>query len=272
MQRASSERVAAAKLRVPEAQLRAQIEGLPVPPRLVLGDGGFDVIAELKLRSPSQGALARQAADPAAKLAGYARGGAAAVSVLTEPTRFDGSLEHLRLAADTLTPLGVPVMRKDFLVDAYQVLEARARGASGVLLMLNMVDRPVLSTMLDCAVDLGLFVLLEAFDAADLEVAAEIAAERRGREEQVLMGLNCRNLETLAIDPRRFGALRDRLPEGWPAVAESGVEKPRDAAAVAVLGYSVALVGTSLMKRADAARATAELIEAGRRARARRDA
>ena len=92
--------------------------------------------------------------------------------------------------------------------------------------------------MLDCAAELGLFVLLEAFDAADLDVAAEIAAERRGREEQVLMGLNCRNLETLAIDPRRFGALRDRLPAGWPAVAESGVEKPRDAAAVAALGYA----------------------------------
>jgi indole-3-glycerol phosphate synthase len=80
------------------------------------------------------------------------------------------------------------------------------------------------------------------------------------------MGLNCRNLETLAIDPRRFGALRDKLPAGWPAVAESGVESPRDAAAVAALGYRLALVGTSLMKHADPARATAQLIEAGRRA------
>jgi indole-3-glycerol phosphate synthase len=84
--------------------------------------------------------------------------------------------------------------------------------------------------------------------------------------EQVLMGLNCRNLETLAIDPRRFGALRDRMPTDWPAVAESGVEKPRDAAVVAGLGYRLALVGTSLMKQADAARATAGLVEAGRRA------
>jgi len=266
MQRASHERVAAAQARTTEAELRARIADSPPPPPLVLANGGFDVIAELKLRSPSQGALAHQASDPVARLAAYAKGGAAAVSVLTEPTRFDGSLEHLRLAAETLAPQRVPVMRKDFLVDPYQLFEARERGASGALLILQMVERARLIEMLDCAAELGLFVLLEAFDAGDLEMAAEIAAERRGRSEQVLMGLNCRNLETLAIDPRRFGVLRDKLPAGWPSVAESGVESPRDAAAVAALGYRLALVGTSLMKHKDAARATAQLIEAGRRA------
>lgn len=266
MQRASHERVAAAKARATEAELRARIADSPPPPPLVLANGGFDVIAELKLRSPSQGALTHQASDPVARLAAYAKGGAAAVSVLTEPTRFDGSLEHLRLAAETLAPQRVPVMRKDFLVDPYQLFEARERGASGALLILQMVERARLIEMLDCAAELGLFVLLEAFDAGDLEMAAEIAAERRGRSEQVLMGLNCRNLETLAIDPRRFGVLRDKLPAGWPSVAESGVESPRDAAAVAALGYRLALVGTSLMKHKDAARATAQLIEAGRRA------
>ncbi len=266
MQRSSHERVTAAKARVPEALLRAEIAASPPPPPLVLAERGFDVIAELKLRSPSQGALSGSANDPVSRLTGYARGGAAVVSVLTEPTRFDGSLEHLRSAAEALRPLGVPVLRKDFLVDSYQVLEARSRGASGVLLILRMVDRERLLEMLDCAAELGLFVLLEAFDSADLEAAGAIAAERRGRQEQVLMGLNCRNLETLTIDPRRFGALRDKLPAGWPTVAESGVEGPRDAAAVAALGYRLALVGTSLMKRRDAERATAELLEAGRRA------
>jgi indole-3-glycerol phosphate synthase len=266
MQRASHERVAAAKARATEAELRARIADSPPPPPLMLANGGFDVIAELKLRSPSQGALTHQASDPVARLAAYARGGAAAVSVLTEPTRFDGSLEHLRLAAETLAPQRVPVMRKDFLVDPYQLFEARERGASGALLILQMVERARLIEMLDCAAELGLFVLLEAFDAGDLEMAAEVAAERRGRSEQVLMGLNCRNLETLAIDPRRFGVLRDKLPASWPSVAESGVESPRDAAAVAALGYRLALVGTSLMKHKAAARATAQLIEAGRRA------
>ena len=214
MQRASHERVAAAKARATEAELRARIADSPPPPPLVLANGGFDVIAELKLRSPSQGALAHQASDPVARLAGYAKGGAAAVSVLTEPTRFDGSLEHLRLAAETLAPQRVPVMRKDFLVDPYQLLEARERGASGALLILQMVERARLIEMLDCAAELGLFVLLEAFDAGDLEMAAEIAAERRGRSGQVLMGLNCRNLETLAIDPRRFGVLARQAPRG----------------------------------------------------------
>jgi indole-3-glycerol phosphate synthase len=266
MQQVSRERVAAARARLPAAELEAQIALSPAPPRLVLDGRGFDVIAELKLRSPSQGVLAPPAADPAARLAGYARGGAVAVSVLTESTRFDGSLEHLQLAAQTLTPLGVPVMRKDFLVDPYQLLEARARGASGALLILKLIERPVLTEMLDCAAELGLFVLLEAFDAADLDTAAELAVERRGHDEQVLMGLNCRNLDTLAIDPRRFGLLRDRLPGEWPAVAESGVESPRDAAAVAALGYRLALIGTSLMKQKDTERATAGLIEAGRRA------
>ena len=266
MQHSSHERVRAARARVPEGTLHAQIAASPLPPPLTLAGRGFDLIAELKLRSPSQGALSRQAEDPMSRLTAYARGGAAVVSVLTEPTRFDGSLEHLRLAADALRPLGVPVMRKDFLVDPYQVLEARARGASGVLLILRMVERECLMAMLDCAAEQGLFVLLEAFDAADLEAAGTIAAERRGRQEQVLMGVNCRNLETLAIDPRRFDALREQLPDGWPSVAESGVEKARDAAAVAALGYRLALVGTSLMKRKDAERATAELLEAGRRA------
>jgi indole-3-glycerol phosphate synthase len=270
MRRLSAERVAAAKARVTEAELKEQIADSAAPPPLAFGDDGFDVIAELKLRSPAQGALGRQSADPVARLTAYAQGGAAAVSVLTEPTRFDGSLEHLRLAAFTLTPLGVPVMRKDFLVDPYQLLEARVRGASGALVIVRLVERAILVEMLDCAADLGLFVLLEAFDAADLDIAAGIAAERRGRAGQVLMGLNCRNLETLAIDPRRFGTLRDRLPGGWPPVAESGIESPRDAAAVAALGYRLALVGTTLMKHTDVARATAQLVEAGRGATKRR--
>jgi indole-3-glycerol phosphate synthase len=157
-------------------------------------------------------------------------------------------------------------MRKDFLADPYQVLEARAYGASGVLLIVRMVPRQRLVEMLDCAAELGLFVLLEAFDAADLEVAKGIAREREGRDEQVLMGLNCRNPETLEIDFQRFAQLRGRMPLDWPCVAESGVQTPADAARVAALGYRLALVGTGLMRRADPARALGELLEAGRKA------
>lgn len=267
MVRSSAARVAAARESVPDAALRAAALAMPAPPRLVLAPDGFDLIAELKLRSPSMGDLSAATIDPLRRLEAYAEGGAAVCSILTEPTRFDGELQHLQCAVDVLGPYGVPAMRKDFLVDPYQVLEARAYGASGVLLIVRMLPRPRLTEMLDCAAELGLFVLLEAFDAADLAVAQAVAAERAGRDEQVLIGLNCRDLETLAIDANRFEALRDRLPSGWPSVAESGVQSPGDAARVAALGYRVALVGTSLMQRADPREAVRELLRAGRAAR-----
>ena len=267
MVRSSAGRVAAARESVPDAALRAAALAMPAPPRLVLAPDGFDLIAELKLRSPSMGDLSAATIDPLRRLEAYAEGGAAVCSILTEPTRFDGELQHLQRAVDVLGPYGVPAMRKDFLVDPYQVLEARAYGASGVLLIVRMLPRPRLTEMLDCAAELGLFVLLEAFDAADLAIAQAVAAERAGRDEQVLIGLNCRDLETLAIDASRFEALRDRLPSGWPSVAESGVQSPGDAARVAALGYRVALVGTSLMQRADPREAVRELLRAGRAAR-----
>jgi len=266
MLRSSRQRVAEARERVPEAALRAAVLGLPPPPPLMLDHHGFDIIAEMKLRSPSLGDLSAATVDPVHRLEGYAEGGAAVCSILTEPERFGGDLEHLRLAADALQAWGVPAMRKDFLVDPYQVLEARAWGASGVLLIVRMVPREQLVALLDCAAEQGLFVLLEAFDADDLALAGEIARERAGRDEQVLMGLNCRDLETLAIDPQRFATLRGRMPGDWPAVAESGVQTPADAARVVGLGYRMALVGTSLMRRADPACAVRELVEAGRKA------
>lgn len=264
MLHSSLQRVEAARERVPEAALRAAVLASSAPPPLRLAHRGFDVIAELKLRSPSLGDLSAATVDPVRRLEAYAEGGAAVCSILTEPSRFDGALEHLQLAAGTLQPWGVPAMRKDFLADPYQVVEARAHGASGVLLILRMVPRERLLSMMDCAAELGLFVLLEAFDADDLDAAAEIARLRAGREEQVLMGLNCRDLETLEIEPERFRRLRGRLPLDWPAVAESGVQSPEDAARVAGLGYRLALVGTSLMRRHDAARALEELLAAGR--------
>jgi indole-3-glycerol phosphate synthase len=266
MVRSSLLRVAAARSRVPEAALRATARDTPQPPPLRLDARGFDLIAELKLRSPSMGDLSASTLDPVGRLEAYARGGAAVCSILTEPTRFDGDLEHLRLAAATLRPYGVPAMRKDFLVDPYQVLEARACGASGLLLIARMLPRERLVAMMDCAAEQGLFVLLEAFGAEDLEIADAIARERAGRDEQVLIGLNCRDLDTLEIDFSRFSRLRSRMPSGWPCVAESGVQAPEDAARVASLGYRLALVGTSLMQRADAERAVGELLEAGRKA------
>jgi indole-3-glycerol phosphate synthase len=266
MQSSSHARVSEARARCSEAQLRAMARDTPPPPRLSRAAAGFDVIAELKLRSPSMGNLASQTADPLARLESYARGGAAAISVLTEPERFDGSLGHLAIAARRLQAFDVPVMRKDFLVDPYQVVEARVHGAAGVLLIVRLVDRARLIEMLDCAAELELFVLLEAFDAGDLAVATGIAAGRGSDRGDVLIGLNCRDLETLAIDFERFARLRAELPARWPAVAESGVVEPADAARVAGLGYRYALVGTSLMQRPDPESAVAELLAAGRAA------
>src|SRR5450432_4102309 len=159
---------------------------------LRLSNKGFGVIAELKLRSPAAGSLSDGREDWLGRVAAYARGGAVAVSVLTEPTRFDGSLEHLRQAAAVLAPLGVPAMRKDFLVDPYQVLEARAAGAGGVLVILRMLTRERIAGLLDAAADQRLFVLLEAFDGEDLALARQLLSSRALRQT-VLIGINSRD-------------------------------------------------------------------------------
>src|SRR5277367_4725715 len=173
MARLSAVRAAQAMAAEPFAALERRAKAAPRGSPLVLSAEGFDVIAELKLMSPAAGRLGAQNEDWLKRVTAYAQGGAAAVSVLTEPTRFDGSLEHLREAATLLTPLNVPAMRKDFLVDPYQVLEARSAGAGGVLVIVRMLSRERMSALLDAAASLGMFVLLEAFDETDLRTARE---------------------------------------------------------------------------------------------------
>jgi indole-3-glycerol phosphate synthase len=263
MARSSAARAAEASRRVPIADLRRRAREAPAAPLLRLSPLGFDIVAEIKLRSPAVGALQDPSHDRLGRIEAYARGGAAAVSVLTEPTRFDGNLEHLREAAAVLAPLGVPVMRKDFLVDPYQVLEARAAGAGGVLLILRMLSRERLAEMLETASEQGLFVLLEAFDERDLDVAGELLAAAP-RRESVMVGINCRDLASLRVVPERFAELAARLPPGLPAVAESGVATPADARHVRGLGFGLALVGTALMARDDAGELVAEMLAAAR--------
>jgi indole-3-glycerol phosphate synthase len=263
MARSSAARAAEASRRVPIAELRRRAHEAPAAPPLRLSPLGFDIVAEIKLRSPAVGVLQDPAHDRLGRIEAYARGGAAAVSVLTEPSRFDGTLEHLQEAAQVLAPLGVPVMRKDFLVDPYQVLEARAAGAGGVLLILRMLARARLAEMLETASEHGLFVLLEAFDERDLDVAAELLAAAP-RREGVLVGINCRDLTSLRVVPERFAELAARLPPDVPAVAESGVATPEDAHQVRGLGYRLALVGTALMAREKAGGLVAEMLAAAR--------
>jgi indole-3-glycerol phosphate synthase len=262
----SRRRLAEGMAREPLGALRSRCADLPPPPPLRLS-GDFDVIAELKLRSPALGQLAATDADLETRVRSYASAGAAAVSVLTEPDRFDGSLAHLAAATAALGPLGVPAMRKDFLVDPYQLYEARAAGAGGALLIVRMLSRPALTEMLECAAELGLFALIETFDADDVEVASEVldAAAATGL---ALVGVNSRDLQTLEVATGRLAALAPRLPRDRPRVAESGLRTPGDAAAVVRVGYDVALVGGALMSAADPAALLGEMLAAGRRAAA----
>jgi indole-3-glycerol phosphate synthase len=265
MARSSEARVQQAKLRESYAALEARAARTPAAPPLRLSPR-FDVIAELKLRSPAAGRLGDPDHDRMRRVAGYARGGAAAVSVLTEPSRFDGSLDHLRDAVAVLTPLGVPAMRKDFLVEPYQILEARAAGAGGVLLILRMLSCDLVAQMLDAAAGQGMFVLLEAFDAPDLELAQKLLAGRRAAPP-ILVGINCRDLQTLEVVQQRFEELVPHLPGDHVCVAESGVATPADAQAVRELGYRAALIGTALMGCDDPAAAVEKILSAARTGR-----
>lgn len=263
---------AGSRARVLEALARRSLAGLesaaratPAPPPLRLDPSGFDLIAELKLRSPAAGELKPPGEDLAARVSSYARAGAAAVSVLTEPSRFDGSLAHLTAAAQALSPLGVPAMRKDFLVDPYQVFEARAAGAGGVLVILRMLTKEDIRSLIACADDLGLFVLLEAFDARDIALMHELIETHRGAA-RLLAGVNCRDLATLEVVPARLLELAPLLPAKAPRVAESGVATPEDARRVAAAGYSLALVGSALMRGEDPQALAASLLRAGRAA------
>jgi indole-3-glycerol phosphate synthase len=264
MARCSALRVMQAAAKEPLAALQLRAHATPPGPVLSLSAGGFDVIAELKLKSPAAGVLREANSDWLARVAAYARGGAAAVSVLTEPSRFDGSLQHLRAACELLNPLGVPAMRKDFLVDPYQVLEARAAGAGGVLVIVRMLSRAQMAELLDVAAEHSMFVLLEAFDAADLDTARQLLAQRRGRAEVILIGINSRDLQTLEVVPERFAVLAPLLGGAHPAVAESGVASAEDARQMMQLGYRLALIGTALMAREDPALLLREILAATR--------
>lgn len=264
-------RCEAARSQRSAADLRALIAGLPDAPQLVVSSAGFDLIAECKLRSPAVGTLRAAAeVDVAATVTRYAEAGAAAVSVLTEPDRFDGSLAHLERAAAALAQRGVPAMRKDFLVDDYQVLEARAAGAGGVLLILRMLERGALEAMLDTALQQKMFVLLEAFDADDIELALRLLAPRKAAGHSLLLGVNCRDLVTLQVVPGRLEAMAAQLPHNVLRVAESGVESAQDAARLAQAGYDLALVGSALMKDGHPSTLAAAMLDAARTARGHR--
>jgi indole-3-glycerol phosphate synthase len=264
MAAASRSRSAAAQAGLSARELRARVADLPAAPKLSLQH--FDLIAEVKLRSPAMGLLKDAAQENvAARVAGYARAGAAAVSILTEPSRFDGSIADLEAGSRALRPLSVPAMRKDFLVDSYQVLEGRVAGAGGVLAILRMLPRSDLEQLIDTALELGMFVLLEAFDETDIGLAHALVESRR-MDELLLVGVNSRDLVTLEVVPGRLDQLASALPTRVRRVAESGVVTAADAARVAAAGYDLALVGSALMSAPDPAQLARAMLAGGRAA------
>ena len=266
MAASSRERTRLARASCPEPELMRRALATEPPPDLRLTPGGFDLIAELKLRSPAAGRL-KDAENVVGRVSGYARAGACAVSVLTEPSRFDGSLEHLETASAALRPLAVPAMRKDFLVDPYQVAEARASGAGGVLLILRMLGDAEAATLIRRARELSLFVLIETFDERDIDRLHDLAAKLGGTG--LLAGVNSRDLTTLQVVPRRLEQLAPLLPDSLPRVAESGVGSAEDAGRLARAGYDLALVGSALMREENPGELAQAMLRAGRAGRAR---
>jgi indole-3-glycerol phosphate synthase len=265
----SQARVLHAQERRPETAVRASAQARERAPGLRLSPAGFDLIAEVKRRSPAVGELAAEGLDPVTQATAYAAAGAAALSVLTEPEAFHGELGDLEAVSGAIA--AIPAMRKDFLVDPYQVWEARAAGAGGVLLVAACLERDVLADMLAVATGLGMFALVEVFDMDDLEHCLPVMAAAGPAVDdgavRLLLGVNCRNLRNLDVEFGRFAALAPHLPAGYPWVAESGIGEPAAAAEVAALGYDLALVGTALMRAGDPEEAAAALIAAGREAR-----
>jgi indole-3-glycerol phosphate synthase len=266
----SRQRLAESRARCDEKSLRIRAEGRPPAAVLNLSSQGFDLIAEVKRRSPSMGVLADDTLSPVEQARRYAGAGAATISVLTEPAQFSGEMAHLEQVAEAIP--GIPAMRKDFLVSPYQVLEARAVGAGGILLIAAMLSASELREMLITTLELGMFALVEAFDSTDLEVclpAMDAVLDHYGDAEmsgncRMLIGINCRDLRTLEVDFPRFEMLANQLPVALPWVAESGVQTAEQARHVADLGYRLALVGTALMRADDPSSAVTALISAGR--------
>jgi indole-3-glycerol phosphate synthase len=192
------------------------------------------VIAELKRRSPSSGAL-REDLDPAERAQLYARSGAAALSVLTDGPYFGGSMEDLRTAADNCS---LPILRKDFILDEVQVMEARAAGASAVLLIVRVLGPVRLKTLLAFSAQLGLDALVEVHTPAELDQAL--------RNEAQIVGINSRDLDTFAIDVETAWQLLGRVPGDRVAVAESGILGRQDVCRAADAGADAVLVGTAL--------------------------
>ncbi len=217
--------------------------------RAALRREDLSLIAEMKSRTPSMGVLMGDGYSPAGLAREYTRAGAAAVSVLTHQEGFGGSLEHL---AEARGATDLPLLRKDFITDAYQVLEARRAGADAVLLIVAVLDAGDLAELIRTTRRLGMEALVEVHDQAEVEAALEAGAE--------VIGINNRDLRTFSVDLGLTERLRPLIPAGRVVVAESGIHTQADARRMRAAGADAVLVGEALMRAADAVAAARELI------------
>ncbi|MBN9606968.1 MAG: indole-3-glycerol phosphate synthase TrpC [Actinomycetales bacterium] len=209
------------------------------------------IIAEVKRASPSRGPLA-EIADPAALAVSYEHGGASVISVLTEGRRFGGSLDDLR---EVRRAVGVPVLRKDFIAEPYQVFEARAAGADLVLLIVAALEQPVLAELHALVQQLGMTALVETHSAEEVERALDVGA--------AIVGVNARDLSTFELDRDLFGTLADRIPAGVIRVAESAVLEPEDVTHYRRAGADAVLIGEALVRGDDPVATLESFLAAG---------
>ncbi|MGY1842908.1 indole-3-glycerol phosphate synthase TrpC [Modestobacter sp. SYSU DS0875] len=236
---------------LPEVQAAARDARPALDALAALRAPGVGVIAEVKRKSPSKGALA-QITDPAALAAQYAAGGARVISVLTEGRQFGGS--HADLAA-VRAAVDVPVLNKDFVVSSYQVHEARAHGADLVLLIVAALEQPVLTGLLERIESLGMTALVEVHSEAEADRALAAGAS--------VIGVNARDLTTLSVDRSTFERIAPGLPSEVVKIAESGVRGPHDLISYAGAGADAVLVGEGLVTAGDPRQAVADLVTAG---------
>jgi len=227
--------------RIPQHQLLEQVAHAPSPldVREFLREGNISVIAEVKRSSPSKGALA-SISDPAALARIYQDNGASVVSVLTEGRRFGGSLDDLDAVRRSVT---IPILRKDFMVDEYQFLEARAHGADLVLLIVAALSKAQIKEFLALTHELGMKALVEVHTEGELERAIEASAQ--------IIGVNSRNLKTLEVDSKVFSALLPKIPDHVVKVAESGISSRADVEFAQLHGADAVLVGEALVRGSD---------------------
>ncbi|MFN2555288.1 MAG: indole-3-glycerol phosphate synthase TrpC [Nitriliruptorales bacterium] len=245
-------RVVAARAREPLQDLRARALLAPSPPsfRSALSGPGVAVIAEVKRASPSTGALGPDL-DPVALAIAYRDGGAAAISVLTEPSYFRGSLSDLK----AVSALGFPTLCKDFIIHPYQAWQARAAGAAAVLLIAAALNDEALKALAATCTEAGVDALVEVHDAEEADRAIDAGA--------TLVGINARDLRTLEVDRDLFTRVCPHLPVDVLAVAESGVRGPDDVLSAARAGADAVLVGESLITSPDPRASVALLVSAG---------